>query len=342
MIEALVYPYGDATIKGTIKSQATDFKVDEDLGFEPDGEGEHLLLQIEKVGLSTHELIDRIAADFKLKPRDIGYSGLKDRHAVTRQWLSLRLPGQSGHENAPESADYRILKQGLHRRKLKPGTHRRNHFEVTIRNLSAFSSVTQNQIDLIRCKGMANYFGQQRFGSKQDNVGRALGVFGSERKTRKISRSKKSLYLSALRSHLFNQILSRRIEAGYWSEPADGDVFMLAGSQSIFYEPINQDLIDRFDQQDISSTVSLYGTGNRMLEGRALALEDQVLAEFEEIRDCLSQQKTHLAMRATRVVVENLKFAYSDAEQTLTIVATLPRGSYFTTLLNHFLNSGPG
>ena len=81
MTGTLAYPYGKAKVSGTIKSQSTDFRVDEELGFEPDGEGEHLFLKIEKTGLSTHELIDRIAVDFKLKPRDIGYSGLKDKHA---------------------------------------------------------------------------------------------------------------------------------------------------------------------------------------------------------------------------------------------------------------------
>ncbi len=340
MIDTLVYPYGEPEISGTIKSQATDFVVKEDLGFEPGGEGEHLFLQIEKTGLSTHELIDRVAAQFKLKSRDIGYSGLKDKHAVTRQWLSLQLPGESGFIPASKAAGYRILKQVWHHRKLRPGTHRRNHFDVTIRNVSALSSVSQHQIESIGANGMANYFGQQRFGRKQDNVRQALKIFGEKRTARKLSRRRKSLYLSALRSHLFNQILSHRIESGFWYEPVDGDVFMLAGSQSIFQAPIDAVLIHRFKQLDISSTVSLYGTGRQMLQGAALALEDQVLAEFEAIKGCLLQQNTRLAMRATRVVVENLKTTYIAVDRTLKITATLPRGCYFTTLLNHFVDTG--
>lgn len=337
MTDTLLYPYGDPAVTGTIKMQATDFRVDEELGFEPDRAGEHLFLQIEKTGLSTHELIDRVAVDFKVQPRDIGYSGLKDKHAVTRQWLSLQLPGQVGRIPVPETCDYKILDQGWHHRKLRPGTHRRNRFDVTIRNVGAFPTRTQDQFELVAIKGMANYFGQQRFGRQQDNVRQALRAFGNERKARKLGRSKKSLYLSALRSHLFNQILSRRIGSGFWNEPVDGDVFMLAGSQSIFYAPISQDLIDRFEQQDISSTISLYGVGNQMLQGSALSLEDSVLAEFGVIKDCLLQQNIRLAMRATRVTVDNMNYDYSGADQTLKITAILPRGSYFTTLLNHFV-----
>ena len=338
MIQTLMYPYGVAKVTGSIKLKNTDFKVDEGLGFEPEGTGEHLFLQVEKTGLSTHELIDKIAIDFELKARDIGYSGLKDKHAITRQWISLRLPGKSGYIDCSDSEDYRVIKQGWHNRKLKPGTHRKNHFDVTLRNLSAFPSETQNQLELIATRGMANYFGQQRFGQQQDNVDRAMSAFSNARKARRLSRTKRSLYLSALRSHLFNQILSHRIECGYWDKPIEGDVFMLSGSQSIFHEPLNQSLLDRFEQQDISSTASLYGSGNQMLQGRALAVEDEVLTKFKSIRDCLLQQDSHLAMRSTRVVVENLKFDYSDTEQTLTIKATLPRGSYFTTLLNHFVD----
>ena len=89
-----LYPYGKPVISGLLKSAPEDFKVTENLGFEPRGEGEHLFLWIEKSMLTTHDLIERVASDFLVKARDIGYSGLKDKNAVTRQWLSLYLPGK--------------------------------------------------------------------------------------------------------------------------------------------------------------------------------------------------------------------------------------------------------
>ncbi|MDH5353500.1 MAG: tRNA pseudouridine(13) synthase TruD [Gammaproteobacteria bacterium] len=335
----LAYPYGSALTTGRLKEQAADFKVTENLGFEPSGEGEHLFLLVKKAGMSTHELIDAIARDFKLKPRDIGYSGLKDKLAVTQQWLSLHLPGQMHQFNMPEIDAYTILQQSWHHRKLKPGTHRTNSFEVIVRNLEGFTEDTERQINAIKSAGMANYFGQQRFGERLDNVSRALQIFSNPRKTRKLSRNKKGIYLSSLRSHLFNQILSSRIDSGYWQEPIEGDVYMLSGSQSIFYEALNDDIRNRYKSFDLSSSASLFGDGNSKLADKAQAIEEQVFSGHPEIVDCLRRLKAKLQMRPVRVAVEDLNVEYQEKEKTLLIKATLPSGSYFTTLLDHFIDT---
>ena len=338
----LLYPYGKPAITGMLKTQVEDFKVTENLGFEPSGEGEHLFLWIEKSMLTSQDLIERVANDFSVKPRDIGYSGLKDKIAITRQWLSLHLPGQMKSLELPDISEYKLLDQAWHHKKLRPGTHRSNHFEVIIRNVEALPDISREQLDLIRGEGMANYFGQQRFGREHDNVERALHAFSSVRRSGKLSRNKRSLYLSALRSFLFNRVLSRRIEQGYWSRPMRGDVFMLSGSRSIFYEPINDALLKRYHQLDISSTASLYGSGKRLLQDDALEQEDRVLTEHETIRQCLIRQESKLQMRATRVAVEELNVDHDPLEGTLGISVTLPRGSYFTSLLDHFVDTGPG
>ena len=335
----MFYPYGESLVTGKLKSEAADFKVVENLGFEPSGEGEHLFLSIEKEGLSTHELIDALARDFKLRPRDIGYSGLKDKQAITRQWVSLHLPGQMRLFEMPEINGYSILDQGWHNRKLKPGTHRSNSFEVLIRDIESFPEDSQRQVSLIKSAGMANYFGQQRFGERQDNVSRAIQVFGNPRKTRKLSRTKKSLYISALRSHLFNQILSNRIESDHWLKPVDGDVFMLAGSHSIFQEAINDEIRGRYQSFDLSSCASLFGEGESKLVGEALEIENRVLSSHPEIIECLLRLKAKLQMRPTRIDVKGLNVEHRKEEKSLLIEATLPRGSYFTTLLDHFIDT---
>lgn len=331
----LLFPYGEPAINGLLKSRAEDFKVSENLGFEPGGEGEHLFLWIEKSMMTTHELIDRVSKDFSIKPRDIGHSGLKDKVALSRQWLSLYLPGQMAKLEIPEISEYKILGHAWHLKKLRPGTHRSNHFEVVVRDVETVPEISWQQIDLIRTQGMVNYFGQQRFGRQDDNVERALQAFGKS--ARKLSRNKTSLYISALRSLLFNKVLSHRIENGYWDKPLPGDVFMLNGSHSIFYEPLNEALLERFRQFDLSSTVSLYGSGKRLLREEALALEDRVFAENEIVLHCLIEQKAKLMMRATRVAVQGLNINHDPDEATLQITVTLPRGSYFTALLDHFV-----
>jgi tRNA pseudouridine13 synthase len=342
MVSKLAYPYGVALINGLVKAQASDFRVTEELGFQPTGEGEHLFLLIEKSMMTTHELIERVAHDFSIKTRDIGYCGLKDKLAVTRQWLSLYLPGQMHSLKLPSVADYNLLDHQWHNKKLRPGTHRSNHFEVVVRDVESIPETTRRQLDMIRQQGMANYFGEQRFGRQGDNVEQAVRAFNNPRRARKLSRTKKSLYLSALRSFLFNRVLSRRIEQGIWTRPICGDVFMLSGSQSIFYEPINDELLERYNHQDISSTISLHGAGNRLLQSQAREIEDAVLAEHEAIGQCLLQVKAKLQMRAARVAVVDLRVEFDKSEQSLYIEARLPRGSYFTTLLEHFIDTGRG
>lgn len=335
----LLYPYGRPTISGLFKSQATDFIVTENLGFEPSGEGEHLFLWIEKSMLTTHELIEHVARDFSVKARDVGYSGLKDKLAITKQWLSLYLPGQMNSLTLPEISKYKIISHAWHHKKLRPGTHRSNQFEAIIRGVKTLPDTSYQQLELIQNQGMANYFGQQRFGQKDDNVARALHAFTNARRARKLSRSKKSMYLSSLRSFLFNSILSRRIGLEYWDKPMPGDVFMLCGSQSIFYEPLSNVLLERIKKFDLSSTVSLYGSGKQLLQDDALALESKVVTEYESIKNCLIQQSSKLQMRATRVAVQGLSVDHDVGAETLHVKAGLPRGSYFTSLLAHFVDT---
>ncbi len=333
------YPYGKPVISGKLKTIADDFFVEEELGFEPTGEGEHLFLNIEKSGLTTQELIDRVAGDFGIRTRDIGYSGLKDKVAVTRQWLSLHMPGQMHNAINVNPPGYIILKQTWHDKKLRPGTHRFNRFDVLLREVNQPGEKTRRQMDSLQTFGMANYFGQQRFGSNSDNVRRALRVFANARKARKLSRNKKSLYLSALRSELFNQILSKRIKADIWQEPVEGDVFMLAGSQSIFQEKLDSEILNRYQKFDISSTASLYGKGADMLRLRALEIENQVYQDNPEICQCLLDQGVKRQMRALRIIVRDFSFQYDPGKKQLRLKAVLPRGCYFTSLLGHFVDT---
>jgi len=339
MSNSLHYPYGEPRASGLLKASTADFVVDEVLGFSPSGEGEHLFLLIEKTGLSSFELIDRVASDFNLKPRDIGYSGLKDKQAVTRQWISLYLPGQMRGFQMPTVSEYRVLDYGWHNKKLKSGSHRANIFEVVIRDVNSFDDNSLQQIESIKTAGMANYFGQQRFGEQADNVDRAMRVFANPHKARKLGRNKRGLYISALRSHLFNQILNRRIENGNWSEPLAGDVFMLRGSRSIFTAALDDEIYSRYREFDISSTASLAGEGDSQLDDLAKNIEDEVYAENADILACLCRLKVKQQMRSLRVVVGEFDVAHDSENRLLTIRARLPRGSYFTTLLSHFIET---
>ena len=335
MLPRLLYPYGDAPVAACYKSFPEDFEVEEMLGFEPTGEGEHLFIWVEKTGLSTPELITRIANDHAVNAAHISHSGLKDKHAVTRQWLSLHLPGQDSPIADSQGDGYRVLRQVRHLKKLRPGSHKANRFRLRLRQVRDFGESTRQQIEAVRNAGFANYFGEQRFGRQQDNVMRAL----QELDKRRLSRTRRGLLVSALRSHLFNQILRRRIELDCWVTPLPGDVFMLRGSHSIFSDDLDADFLERYRQLDISSCASLYGSGATMLTAEPLAIEQEIFAQHPEIVACLERQRSQLQMRPLRALTEDLDYSYDPRAGILELELSLPAGSYVTSLLAHFLQA---
>ncbi len=325
------FPYGEPSCRGALKVEAEDFQVTEELGFDPDGAGEHLYVYIEKTGLTTSDLINLISTHSGISARQISYSGLKDKQAVTRQWLSLHLPGSDFELVAPKDAGFRIIDQQRHSKKLRIGTHRHNRFRVVLRELEGWSQQSQDQLAMLEQQGMANYFGTQRFGRNQDNVQQALSQLGRK----KLGRQKRSMFLSALRSVFFNRVLSKRIVTGVWNEPLPGDCFMLQGSRSYFKSIIDDEIIERFRRLDISSCGSLYGVGDNPLSDQALSVEHSVEAESSQIIEALTRQKVERQMRSHRVVVEDLEYEYDGQQRSLILSCRLPAGSYLTSLLDH-------
>ena len=327
------FPYGEPSCRGVLKETAEDFQVTEELGFDPDGTGEHLYVYVEKTGLTTTDLIDLISKHTGISTQQISYSGLKDKQAVTRQWLSLHLPGRDFDLVAPKDAGFRIIDQQRHSKKLRIGTHRYNRFRVVLKELEGWSQKSQDQLAMLEEQGMANYFGTQRFGRNQDNVQQALSQLGR----RKLGRQKRSIFISALRSAFFNRVLSKRIATGVWMEPLPGDCFMLRGSRSYFKSNIDDEITERFRGLDISSCGSLYGTGNNPLNDQALSVEQSVEADCLHIIEVLGRQKVERQMRAHRVVAEDLEYEYNVQQRSLVLSCRLPAGSYLTSLLDHLV-----
>ena len=333
-----MYPYGKPDFFGLIKQTPEDFIVTENLGFEPSGSGEHLFLFIEKINQTTQEIIQQLSRGYDIRERDIGYSGLKDRQAITRQWFSLYLPGKMKNLQKVELQSCKILQSSWHDKKLRPGTHKSNDFEIVVSQLSGDDSKFTDQLQQVETSGFANYFGQQRFGSQQNNVDKGLQILTSPHKSKRLTRSRKSIYLSALRSYLFNQILSKRISHGIWLQPAEGDVFMLKGTHSIFTEHLNQEILERYQSGDISSTASLFGSGESKLTELALEMEQDVFNASQNITACLKIHKAKLQMRSCREFVQNLQVDCDSGNTKLKLKVRLPSGAYLTTLLSHFLS----
>ncbi len=333
-----IYPYPETGLSGQIRQSPEDFKVTEKLGFSPSGQGEHLFLYVQKTGLTTHQLIEQLASITGIQGHRIGYAGLKDKHAITRQWLSLHLPGVQRIPAIADTDNMQILTAGWHDKKLRVGVHRSNEFEITIRNIRGETNKLKETIEAIKNLGFANYFGEQRFGRQQDNVSQAIKTLNNRHKYKRLSRNKKSLYVSALRSELYNQILAKRIERGIWKRPIEGDLYMLAGSQSIFSETLSDEIINRYQILDIHSAISLYGIGDSRIDRQAFLLEEEIINANPEIKNTLLQLAIKRALRANRAVAKDFRVDFQTEESVMKIQVELGKGVYLTSLLNHFID----
>jgi len=327
------FAYDSPAGEGEIRVLPEDFIVKETLSFEPSGSGEHVFLQIQKTGENTEFVARQLARFANVRQRDIGFAGLKDRHAVTTQWFSIWLPkGEQPNWQAFSSETIQVLTVTRHARKLKRGVLANNGFVLTIRNWLGDKEKTITQLNALKNHGVPNYYGSQRFGHHGQNVVKALEMFAGK----KTGREQRSLYLSAARSFLFNQILSTRIEQENWASGLDGDVFMIEGSRSLFTcEKIDEAIATRLAENQLHPTGTLFGKGNTRLTSNALALEQTVFEKFSPLTQGLLACDLETDRRALRVMPQNLTWQFS--ENTLQLSFNLPAGSYATSVLREII-----
>jgi tRNA pseudouridine13 synthase len=324
--------HGPAVLAAAIRTTPEDFRVDELDAFAASGQGEHLMLTVEKRGMNTAFAAQRIARWAGVPEAAIGYAGLKDRHAVTRQRFCVHLPKKQAPDPAAlESPELRVLGAEWHARKLPRGALAGNRFALRLRDVEGDRAAIDARLQAIAARGVPNYFGEQRFGREGANVASALAMFGG----RRVRREERSLLLSAARSELFNRVLAARVRATCWDTPLDGDVWMLEGSRSVFGpEPWNDTLAARLAAFDIHPTAPLWGSGPLRTEGAARALEEAVVAEPPGLALCAGLEAAGLRQerRATRLRPTDLAWDWPAAD-VLALTFALPPGAYATTVL---------
>lgn len=326
----LVRASNAAPCSGRIRSIPEDFIVHELPSFEASGEGEHLLLTIQKRGLNTAFCAQEIARWAGIDERDVSYAGMKDRHAVTTQRFSVRIPKKvSPDVNLLNNENCTVLHTVWHNRKLARGALAGNRFELTLRDVVAVKDTLEQNLQRIKNGGVPNYFGEQRFGFEQANVDKALGMFEG----RRVDRAKRSIYLSAARSYVFNHLLAKRVSLGLWNNSLAGDVWMLEGSKSIFGpEPLSEELLARCAQLDIHPTGPLWGAGELRSQEAALALEMQLPQEFTELCRGLEKADLRQERRALRLIAKDFAWQFL-ADDVLKLNFELPPGAYATSVL---------
>lgn len=346
--------------QATYKTHNTDFVVNEILPLDFTGTGEHLWLHIKKSGMNTAYLAKLLSEWAEIPLRDVGYSGLKDRHALTMQWFSLRIPKKQLPESEFAPVDIginesvTILAQHWHNKKLNRGTHRANQFIITLRDIELegddkFS--VEHHLQNTSASGVPNYFGPQRFGRHGNNIREALALFArpvpesrlksKKSKSKRAPREQNTMELSAARSLIFNAILAARVDDGSWNTGLTGEVFNLDGSGSIFAsEEIDDTLRARVASGDIHPTGVLWGVGNDKVSGVAAQLENDVVQNnplLTQLAMGLEQRDVKAQRRALRLPIEEMSWEWqggeNSSEQTLLLNFTLTSGSFATSVL---------
>jgi len=325
---------GEPEHTGVIRSCPEDFVVEEIPRVMPEGEGSHLWLWVEKRSANTDWVARELAKIACCPHRDVGYAGLKDRHAVTRQWFSVPASDDTGQQFADIAVEgVKVLEHHRHTRKLKRGTLDGNRFQLVIRELQGDTGQLEQRLQKTCTNGVPNYFGPQRFGHGGRNVEKGLDLLT---KRVRLQRNKRSIYLSALRSFLFNHVLAGRVRSGTWNTMIDGDLAMLNGTQSIFpCEIADKEIEERCKRLDIHPTGPMPGENGTQPMGSAAELEKEVLQGWPELLEVLVSQRVQASRRALRLFPAELE--WNIAGDDLELAFTLPPGAYATTVLRELV-----
>lgn len=339
-MQNLTWLHGKPEGTGLIKASPEDFLVTEDLGFGPDGDGEHLLLRILKKGCNTRFVADALAKFLKVHAREVSFAGQKDKHAVTEQWFCVRLPGKEMPDMSAFSLEgCELLEYARHRRKLRLGALRGNNFTLVLREVSNRAELEQRLNALLK-DGVPNYFGSQRFGIGGNNLHQARRWAQNNSPLR--DRNKRSFYLSAARSALFNQIVSLRLKKPDFNQVVDGDALQLAGRGSWFVAT-NEELSvlqQRVDNGELLITAPLPGDGAWGTLNAALEFEQRCVEQETDLQALLVRERVEAARRAMLVKPAELRWNWWD-DVTVEVSFWLPAGSFATSVVRELMNT-PG
>ncbi len=331
------------SVGGRIKVEPEDFIVEELPAYQPCGEGQHFFLRVEKRDVDARGMTRQLSRCFGVKRRDIGTAGLKDRRAITRQWVSLPAhkidqaprPGAVGE-------GIEILEVSRHRNKLRTGHLEGNRFEVRIRNTELTGEALREAVEQvgkdIRRRGLPNYFGQQRFGNEGSTLQAGMKWLNSGEKPQ--GRFLQRMGASAVQSEVFNRVLSRRLTEGSWKSVVDGDIFEKTDTGGRFWIDASEreETQRRLDAGEIVVTGPMPGSKQGLADKEAGRLERDVIAGMGlRAGDfAVFGRRGRGTRRAMTVYVEQLNWEFG-AQDMVRLTFVLEAGSYATVLLGEFM-----
>lgn len=316
-----------------LKAQCSDFIVKENLGYELSGDGEFVAVKVRKTDMNTLFAGEKLAQFANISARNMSYAGLKDRKAVTEQWFCLQMPGQPTPDFSGFHTDgIEILHITRHNRKIRTGSLDGNHFDILLRGVTETDEL-KVRLENLKIQGFPNYFTEQRFGRDGHNLTQAMRWAQGEIKVK--DRKKRSFYLSAARSEVFNAVVTERIQKGLIHQVLQGDVLQLNGSHSWFIADQNEDLNAlqmRLESQDILLTAPLIGENS--LKTTAL-FEQKIVRQYERLLGLMKQERMKAARRPMLMHAKDLSWIF-EAEG-LRLKFYLPAGSYATALIRELV-----
>ncbi len=311
-----------------LKAEYADFVVKEHLGYEISGEGEFVVLKVRKTDTNTLFVGEKLAQFAGVSVRDMSYAGLKDRKAVTEQWFCLHMAGKETPDfSAFQLAGVEILHVTRHNRKIRVGSLEGNYFAVLLRNLTENDELN-GRLENVRKYGFPNYFTEQRFGHDGHNLTQVMRWARGEIKVK--DRKKRSFYLSAARSEVFNLVVSERIRQGLAQQVLSNDILQLQGSHSWFIADEKEDLSilqTRLQQRDLLLTAPLIGENLQT----ACELENRIVQQHCELIELMRQERMKPARRP--LLMQAQDFSWQFVENGLRLTFYLPAGSYATALV---------
>lgn len=326
-------------IGGEIKTEPQDFRVTELPLYGPSGQGEHVYITLTRAGLTTRQVICELARVGQIKESGVGYAGLKDKEAVTTQTFSLHLTPLGPEELAAKVADelgHEVHGCERHTNKLRRGHLLGNRFEVLIRGVDASAAEPAREVaGMLAQKGLANFFGSQRFGREGDNAVRGRELVLTGRGPRK--RFLRDMLLSAWQSELFNRWLAERLAAGSFQSILAGDVCKKLDTGGMFVAEDSDTEQPRLDAWEITYTGPIFGHKMRAAQDRAAEIEAAMLeAEGADAR-LLKKARLPGSRRPARLPLPDLTVRTED--EGLLLDFSLPKGSYATVVLREVMKN---
>ena len=323
-------------IEAEFRSTPEDFQVEEVPSYPPSGTGDHIFAFIEKRELTTKEAVRALCESVGADPKAAGWAGLKDRHAITRQWISVWGTTPEALTDA-KVAGIRVLEAAPHSQKLRTGHLEANRFHIVLRHMDPSRIEDLRRVlEEIETRGLPNYYGEQRFGREGDNAERALRwVLGEARAPQ--SGFQRKLQMSALQSQLFNRCVAERVQTSTLGQIFEGDVVKKHHSGGLFTATDLQETQARADAWELSPTGPMFGAKMRWPEGEARLREEALLREVGLTLEQLGKWKRVApgTRRFARIPVPQIGVTVSD--NTVDLDFTLPPGSYATILVREIL-----